>query len=173
MKNGVDLIVPLIVYSLLFLLCMWFSFYSYLKFKFFVKKSQLVSLMDKLYESIIWVVAFLFLAIYIAGTANVFLNINLYDYQNLPFAILAMPLTIIILNTLINEGLHAYSNNAFLRGKRLISKENISIKSVKKSILNRVKITITVDNASRMKDRQFVIRTSLVNLQPFLDIYGD
>lgn len=173
MKNDFFCI-SLIIYSLIFVFCMFFQFYSYLKFKLLIKKSEAVSLMDNLYEITIYIVGFLYLAMYISSIADVFLNISRYENWKLPFIIYAMPLMVSTFNILVNEGLYGYSyNKLFVGRKKTFDWENVKIVGIyKHSFINRAKIIVTIDNAIRMKDRKFVIRTSLNNLQPFMKRYG-
>lgn len=163
-----------IVYSIAYVLCMCLKFYSYLKFKLLVKKNNAVSLMDKLYEIAVCIVGFLYMALYISGFADVFLNINRYEYGNLPFIICAMPLMVITFNILVDEGLSAYSfDKLFIGRKKIYNKENVKICGVYKySFINRAKITVTIANEVKTKERKLVIRTSLNNLKPFIDLYG-
>jgi hypothetical protein len=133
-----------------------------------------VSMLDRSYELAIYTVGFLYLAIYISSIVDVFLDSSRYENGKLPFIIGAMPLMAITFKMLVNQGLCAYNSiKLFIGKKSCFDKGNVKIAVVyKNSFTNRVKINITIDSAVNMKDRKFVIRTSLDNLQPFIELYG-
>jgi hypothetical protein len=166
--------ISLMIYSLIFISIMFFQIYSYFKFKIFLKKKELISLLDNLYELAIYIVGFLYLALYISGIADVFLNIKKYTDWKLPFVIYAMPLMVITFRILVNQGLYAYNSSTFfIRSKESVRKENVKLHGVKKySYVNRAKIIVSIKNQFNVQEKKYVIRTSLNNLQPFIKLFG-
>ena len=174
MKNEL-LGISLIIYSFIYFSIMSFQLNAYYKFKILVKKFDMVSLLDSLYEITICIVGFLYLGIFISSIADVFLNMNQFANRNIPFIIYAMPLMGITFRTLVNQGLFAYnSSTLYIGSKELITKENVRINRIHMyRLMNRAKIIISIDSDFIVQEKKYVIRTSLNNLQPFMSSFGN
>lgn len=164
----------LIAYSLIYISIMSFQLFSFFRFKLLLKKNELVSLMDTLYEISIYIVGFLYLALYISSILDVIFNIEQYVNWELPFVIYAVPLMVITFSMLINQGLYAYDCSTFFIGiKKSVEKENIKLHGIKRySSINRAKVIISLNNDFNVQEKKYVIRTSLNNLQPFIELLG-
>lgn len=169
------LCISLIICSLIYFSIMSFQLIAYYKFKLLIKKFDMVSLLDSLYEITIFIVGFLYLGIFISSIADVFLNMNQFANRNIPFIIYAMPLMGITFRILVNQGLFAYnSSTLYIGSKTSITKENVRINRIHKyRLMNRAKIIISIDSDFIVQEKKYVIRTSFNNLQSFMSSFGN
>lgn len=164
----------LIVYSAVYILYMGFQIFSYIKFRVSIRNNHLVSLLDHIYEAAICIVGFVYTGIYISGLADSLTSTRQYNEWKLPFVIYAMPLMVITFKILIMEGLYAYNGDKiFVGGSRSYDRDNVKIDKVyTHPLTDRANIIVTANAENRMKEKKFVIRTSLNNLQPFVEVFG-
>ena len=161
--------ITLVIYSLVYVLCIVFQFYNHLRFKRLITTNNVISFLDSFYEIAIYIVGFLFMTLYISSIIDFFLYA--YGDENLkfPFIVYAVPLMVASFRILVKDGLYAYnSNKIFIGGKITIEWADVTIEKIYKyTLINRAKIIITTDKTNMIKDRKFVIRTSLSNMKTF------
>lgn len=164
----------LIMSLIVFLGCLGFRFYSYIQFRLLIKKNNLVSMLDNKYELSIYLVGILYTALYISGMFDTFRVISADINAPLPFVVYALPFMVLSYNILVNEGLYAYNHQKLFIGvNQNIDKGNIKIvKSFRSLLINRAKVVVEVNNTTKMKNKNYVIRTSLSNVKAFIELYG-
>ncbi|HHV09332.1 MAG TPA: hypothetical protein GXX75_03510 [Clostridiales bacterium] len=166
----------IIIASIIFVSFISFHFYSYLKFKLLLRRNSAVLLMDRIYEVAIWIVGILYLGIYVSDIVDTVV-LGQYGDWKFPFVVYAMPLMIITFNIMISEGSYAYnSDKLFVGSKKTFDKEKVKIIQVhKQDFTKRAKIIVTIDHDNdmiRTKSTRLVIRTSIKELQSFIELYG-
>ncbi len=163
-----------IVYSLIFFAFISFELIKYIKFKIFIKRNDVISLLDGFYETSIYIVGSLYIALFLSSVIDMLMFLESYNNWKVSFVIYAMPLMVTTYRILISDALYSFNDErVFIGDNKYIDKNNIKdYKITKYNFINRAKIVlIPIENPTITYKKRYVVRTSINKLQQFLKLY--